>query len=39
LYDNDKSKRVNEAENIATQRTNRLLGVLLAVINYIKILQ
>jgi hypothetical protein len=35
-YNNDESERVNEAENMATWRTNGLLGVLLAVINYIK---
>jgi hypothetical protein len=32
-YDNDESERVSEAENMATWRTNRPLGVLLAVIN------
>jgi hypothetical protein len=35
-YDNDESKRVNEAENMAIWRTDGPLGVLLAVINYIK---
>jgi hypothetical protein len=35
-YDNDKSEAVNEAENIATWRVDGPLGVLLAVINYIK---
>ncbi|KAG9378361.1 Dimer-Tnp-hAT domain containing protein [Pyrenophora tritici-repentis] len=35
-YDNEETKRVNEAENIATWRGDGPLGVLLAVINYIK---
>jgi hypothetical protein len=35
-YGNDESERVNEAENMATWRTDGPLGVLLAVINYIK---
>jgi hypothetical protein len=35
-YNNDESKRVNKAENMAVWRTNEPLDVLLAVINYIK---
>ncbi|KAI0615791.1 hypothetical protein TUN199_12282, partial [Pyrenophora tritici-repentis] len=35
-YDNEETERVNEAENMATWRGDGPLGVLLAVINYIK---
>jgi hypothetical protein len=35
-YDNDDSERVNKARNMATWRGDGPLGVLLAVINYIK---
>ncbi|KAG9387833.1 Dimer-Tnp-hAT domain containing protein [Pyrenophora tritici-repentis] len=35
-YDNEETERVNEAENMATWRGDGPLGVLVAVINYIK---
>ncbi|KAI1580993.1 hypothetical protein PtrCC142_012337, partial [Pyrenophora tritici-repentis] len=35
-YDNEETERVNEAENMSTWRGDGPLGVLLAVINYIK---